>query len=245
MPQFVCCTSLSLGVVVTSVQRSLRVTPSANNRYPPPSTSRPLTLTPSSALHRSWERNSGNIFPCEMPRFSRGVWRQCIVPAAKKGTACDEANSCWSQKNRHFLTPTSFLIGQRKTIPDQPAKWKRKKEKEKGAWAWGGSQLVQVVYLGLENTQNISSIHLTAPFRGKGPLSADTDPCNVLTIIHVCCPGDKQQAALIFTARVIVITWVNLDTHCRPLSLNACFLENRRRLRGWSYTALSCCEWYF
>lgn len=79
---------------------------------------------------KAWERNSGNIFPCEMPRSSRGVWRQCIVPAAKKGTACDEANSCWSQKNRHFLTPTSFLIGQHKTIPDQPAKRKRKKEKE-------------------------------------------------------------------------------------------------------------------
>lgn len=52
--------------------------------HPPHSTSRPLTLTPSSALPRAWERNSGKIFPCEMPRSSRGVWRQCIVSTAKK-----------------------------------------------------------------------------------------------------------------------------------------------------------------
>ncbi len=171
-------------VVVTSVHWSLNVTRSATSRYPPPSTSRPLTLTPSSALPRAWERNSGNIFPCEMPRSSRGVWRQCIVQAAKKGTACDEANSCWSQKNRHFLTPTSFLIGQHKTIPDQLAKRKRKKEKEKEQeerWTWIGRGILSLCRLCICSWKQIywtiSSIHLTAPFKGKGPLSAHTDPC--------------------------------------------------------------------
>lgn len=113
--------------------------------HPSPSTSHPLTLTPSSALPWAWERNSGNIFPCEMPRSSQGVWRHCIVPAAKKGTACDEANSCWSQKNRHFLTPTSFLIGQHKAIPDQPAKRKRKKKSRRRVSL--DSQAAQIVCL--------------------------------------------------------------------------------------------------
>lgn len=144
-PLFESHTPLSIAVLVTSVHWSLCVTRSPNSRHPSPSTSHPLTLTPSSALPWAWERNSGNIFPCEMPRSSQGVWRHCIVPAAKKGTACDEANSCWSQKNRHFLTPTSFLIGQHKAIPDQPAKRKRKK-KSRGRVSLD-SQAAQIVCL--------------------------------------------------------------------------------------------------
>lgn len=49
----------------------------------------------------------------------------------------------------------------------------------------------------------------------------------MLTIIHVCCPGDKQQAALIFTARAIGITWVNLDTHL-PSTVPECLLFGKR-----------------
>lgn len=49
----------------------------------------------------------------------------------------------------------------------------------------------------------------------------------MLTIIHVCCPGDKQQAALIFTARAIGITWVNLDTHL-PSTVPECLLFGKQ-----------------
>lgn len=58
---------------------------------------------------KPWERNSGNLFPCETARVSTGVWRHGIVPAARRGTVRREANSCPLQKNSHFLTPLSFL----------------------------------------------------------------------------------------------------------------------------------------
>ncbi len=95
---------------------------------------------------------------------------------------------------------------------------RRKKSSRRGELGFEDSQSVQVVYLQLETHRlslQISSIHLTVPFKGKGPLSAHTDPCKTcLPSCTVCYPSDNQQAALIFTACAIVITSVNLNALC-------------------------------
>lgn len=108
-----------LVVVVTSVHWSLHVTRSANSHYPPPSTYRPLTLTPSSALPRAWERNSGNIFhvKCRGPvegcdasalfqrqKRNRLWWGQFLLVPKKQALSHTDFLPHWTAQNNHRPT---------------------------------------------------------------------------------------------------------------------------------------------
>lgn len=77
----------------------------------------PLSLSVSSALILSlhsqpylwaWERNSGNIFPCETPSTSRGVWRHCIVSAGEKRNRA-RWGQILSTPKKQALSHTGFL----------------------------------------------------------------------------------------------------------------------------------------
>lgn len=77
----------------------------------------PLSLSVSSALILSlhsqpylwaWERNSGNIFPCETPSTSRGVWRHCIVSAGEKRNRA-RWGQILSTPKKQPLSHTGFL----------------------------------------------------------------------------------------------------------------------------------------
>lgn len=127
---------------------------------------------------QAWERNSGNIFPCETARVSAGVWRHGIVPAVRRGTVRREANSCPLQKNSHFLTPLSFLrqtaqnnprvfVGTRYSDAGQKTseqrEWERercrsiKRGGEKGLYSFG----LQTVYGPLKTNKGEKRSHCT------------------------------------------------------------------------------------
>ncbi len=56
----------------------------------------------------AWERNSGNIFPCETPSTSRGVWRHCIVLVGEKRNRA-RWGQILSTPKKQPLSHTGFL----------------------------------------------------------------------------------------------------------------------------------------